>query len=560
VTKFKNASEAAPSEASGSGASISMTRSTEADTSYGAQSKGPSFASMIQGRYLDLGRIARGAFGDVRRVRDTHLARVLAMKVMLGDIVSSPRRYARFVAEIELTAELQHPGVVPIHDCGELEDGRLWFTMQEVRGRTFSEVIGELSEANHGGGPGRGGSAFRRAVDVLARLSQTVAFAHGRGIIHRDIKPRNVMVGDLGEAFVMDWGLARRLRPPPNDFGPSLFGAKAPRVQTDPGEVLGTPAYMPPEQAFGEISLQSPASDVYSLGAILYHLLAGVPPYRGSRMAVLKQVRRGAPVRVTESAPEGAPLPPKLVAICERAMQRDPAARHADAGLLAQDLLGWLMADAAFADEMMRSHDRSRYLDTRAGTGEGGQEWSFPAGHCHEGGFVDAFVLRRDPVTHGEFLAFLNDLVEAGRAAEAFAHQPRAKGGEGGASEGAPMYERDARGHFEFAADPRRELDRSADVTSIDWHAAAAYASWYSRKTGLPWRLPDELELEVAARAGCEGLRRCWCDSTRRPEDLPASSVRLTRAPTRFGTAPGYRDRGVGLRLARDHDVCPGQR
>jgi eukaryotic-like serine/threonine-protein kinase len=326
------------------GGSISMSGSTEADTSLDEGGRIIASETTFPHRYVDLGRIALGASGDVRRVRDTRLSRVLAMKVMRFELLGSPRRRARFVAEIELTAELQHPGIIPIHDYGELEDGRVWFTMQEVRGRTLRAVFEELQKAKGSEGflPGPSGWTLRRAVDALARLAQTVAYAHGRGVVHRDLKPMNAMVGDLGEAFVMDWGLARRLDAPPGLPDVPVEMAKARALSTATGEVLGTPAYMSPEQARGERAFDSPASDVYALGAILYHLLGGEPPYRGSSRAVLRQVLQAAPVRLSKVAEGGPPLPEELVAICERAMQRDPTERYADAGSLAQDLLGWL--------------------------------------------------------------------------------------------------------------------------------------------------------------------------------------------------------------------------
>lgn len=330
--------------APGGGASVSTTGSTEADTSLGEDAPVVPIDPPLHDRYVDLGRIALGSSGDVRRVRDTRLSRVLAMKVMRREILGSPRKRARFVGEIELTAELQHPGVIPIHDCGEFDDGRVWFTMQEVHGRTLHAVFEELHAAKEPGGfrPAPSGWTVRRAVDALARLAQTVAYAHGRGIVHRDLKPTNVMVGELGEAFVMDWGLARRIDAPKTLPDAPVQTARVRGFSSATGDVLGTPAYMPPEQARGERALYSCLSDVYALGAILYHLLAGRPPYHGASRAVLRQVLRGAPAPLSMVAEGGPPLPEELVTICERAMRRDPTQRYADAGSFAKDLFGWL--------------------------------------------------------------------------------------------------------------------------------------------------------------------------------------------------------------------------
>jgi len=327
----------------GPASSTARSTSTEVDTNSWEERYVPPTVASLPDRYVDLGRIALGATADVRRVRDTHMSRVLAMKVMRRELLGSPRKRDRFIAEIELTAELQHPGVIPIHDWGELDDGRIWFTMQEVRGRTFDALIHELHAARgpEGFRPLSSGFTFRRAIDAVARLAQTVAYAHGLGIVHRDLKPMNVMVGHFSETFVMDWGLARRIGEPAT-IALASSGHRARRsFVTGPGQVIGTPAYMPPEQARGVRALQSPRVDVYALGAILYHLLAGRPPYRGSSAVVLRQVLHGPPLPIATAAP-GGELPAELVMICERAMQRDISARYADAEELADDLVSFL--------------------------------------------------------------------------------------------------------------------------------------------------------------------------------------------------------------------------
>ncbi len=308
----------------------------------------PPPAPVLPPRYEDLGRIAGGASGDVRRIRDTRFGRVLAMKVLRWEFVESTSMRARFFAEAQLTAELQHPGIVAVHDRGELEDGRLWFTMKEVRGRTLGEVVAEVHAASSPEGfrEAPSGWTFRRLVDAFARIGQAVGYAHSRGIVHRDLKPDNLMVGEFGEVLVMDWGLARRIeeREPESvdDDTESHLATPGSHV-TRHGDVLGTPAYMPPEQARGQRDLHGPESDVYALGAILHHLLAGRPPYQGSTsLAVWRQVLAGPPPPAADAARGGPPVPAELCAICDRAMRREISERYPSAEALAREVLIWL--------------------------------------------------------------------------------------------------------------------------------------------------------------------------------------------------------------------------
>lgn len=290
-------------------------------------------------RYVDLGPISSGACGDVRQVRDTHLSCTLAMKVTRRCIDPESPTYARFMTEIDIMTSLRHPGILPALDSGGFADGRLWLTMPEVRGRTYAVLLDEF----HNGimhGDFRSHS-LRHALEAFARLCDIVAYSHERGIVHRDLKPKNMMVADGGETFVIDWGVAKR----PRSISPAGLPndtLQKRQAYTEPGEVLGTPAYMPPEQAVGDIFLQSPASDVYALGAILYHLLAGKPPYQGTRAAVMIRIKRGPPPPISVVVGPNRNPPAELVALSEAAMERSVSKRQIGARQIAQTIQQWL--------------------------------------------------------------------------------------------------------------------------------------------------------------------------------------------------------------------------
>ncbi|MDP6934719.1 MAG: protein kinase, partial [Myxococcota bacterium] len=241
-------------------------------------------------KYVDLGTIGTGGMGEVRRVRDRTLKRVMAMKVIRPALLHRPEVLARFIEEAQATAQLQHPGILPVHELGQLADGRIFFTMKEIKGRTLGQVLQDVHAASAADRwmPGPGGWTFRRMVDAFHKVCEAVAYAHERGVVHRDLKPDNVMLGDHGEVMVVDWGLAKvRGRPDRVAEAGELDPVVTDRSQdaskaTRMGAVAGTPAYMPPEQAQGAIDQIDARSDVYALGAILYELLSGRAPYAGA--------------------------------------------------------------------------------------------------------------------------------------------------------------------------------------------------------------------------------------------------------------------------------------
>jgi len=260
-------------------------------------------------RYVLGPSLGSGGMGDVVQARDEALDRHIALKVLRK---TTARARRSFIAEAKLTARLQHPGIVPVHDVGETPDGRPYFAMKQVQGRSLRQVLeaGEL--------PGR-----RARLDVFRRVCQTVAFAHDRGVLHLDLKPDNVMVGPFGEVLVMDWGLAREV----SDGGATLR------------RVAGTPRYMAPEQATRGHRLDVRA-DVYSLGALLYELVCDAPAFRGTDVTqILEEVRAGAFRRPRQIDPS---LPRELEELLLRAMARDPDDRLASVGQLLAEIEAYL--------------------------------------------------------------------------------------------------------------------------------------------------------------------------------------------------------------------------
>lgn len=267
-------------------------------------------------RYDWLEPIAGGGQGDIWRVFDRRLDRQLAIKVLRPG--ASERACAAMRLECAITVSLSHPGIVPVFDRGETDDGRPWFAMKVVEG----EALAAIFERVHKGPPGGGGARWttRRLIDLLGRICDAVAYAHQRGVVHGDLKPANIMVGPFGEALVMDWGLARRI------------GDPAPT--TGSGRPAGTAGYLPPER-YRDPRRLSPATDIYALGAILYRILT-------TRRLPLAD---GALADDPWPAGLGASqirAPAELVDLCRAAMHPDPRRRLEGAGELGAALVGWL--------------------------------------------------------------------------------------------------------------------------------------------------------------------------------------------------------------------------
>ena len=286
---------------------------------------------------------ARGGLGAVFVALDTELHREVALKQMLDQHADDPVSRQRFLVEAEITGGLEHPGVVPVYGLGTYADGRPFYAMRFIRGDSLKEAIdrfhGDLElQKDHG----RRSLELRRLLGRFVDVCNAIEYAHSRGVLHRDIKPGNVIVGKHGETLVVDWGLAKATgRAEPSAGERTLVPSSASgSAETLPGSALGTPAYMSPEQADGDLDRLGPRSDVYSLGATLYCLLAGRAPYAGDDVgSILRAVQRGEyqPPRAIDPT-----IDPALEAVCRKAMALKPGDRYGSPRALVDDLERWM--------------------------------------------------------------------------------------------------------------------------------------------------------------------------------------------------------------------------
>lgn len=342
---------------------------------------------------------AKGGLGQVSVARDQELHREVALKEIQPKHADNPVSRERFVLEAEITGGLEHPGVVPVYGLGQYPDGRPFYAMRFIRGDTLKEALERfhappprpLPPTPYGGSetptvieprPPQGQKAppapqpdthyvsrdaflsleFRRLLRRFIDVCLAVEYAHSRGVLHRDLKPGNIMLGKYGETLVVDWGLAKAvgrkdIYTEEATLRPS--SALSSSGQTLHGSAIGTPAYMSPEQAVGRLEDLGPATDVYSLGATLYHLLTGKPSQQGTARVIIQRVEKGDFIRPRQIAPG---VPPGLEAICLKAMCLRPEGRYKSAQDLADDVEHWLADEPVSALPETRTERTARWL------------------------------------------------------------------------------------------------------------------------------------------------------------------------------------------------------
>lgn len=276
--------------------------------------------SLRQGVYQVMGILGEGGWGRVYQVRDPVLKRPIALKVLVKQ-KGSENIKKRFFREILITSHLEHPNITPVYEGGSLEDGSPYYIMKEIRGKIFKDLLRPGDDGNRQ-------KSLRELLEIFLKVCDGVAYAHSKGIIHRDLKPANIAVGAFGEVIVMDWGLAKKIRDAEESWEEEAMAeTMSGEGLSMAGDMIGTPAYMPPEQANGHFDLVGIRSDVYSLGAILYEILTLTPPYLGKTREILTSLLMKPPDQPRKRSPHLF-IPRPLEAIALKAMYKEVEGRY----------------------------------------------------------------------------------------------------------------------------------------------------------------------------------------------------------------------------------------
>jgi PAS domain S-box-containing protein len=310
-----------------------------------------------ESRYSSRQLHAVGGIGRVWLARDTHLGRDVALKELKPEQQNNRAAKARFLREAQITGQLEHPGIVPVYDLARHEGNHPFYTMRFVKGRTMSEATSAHHAKRREGQ--EDSLEFLGLLNAFVTVCNTVAYAHSRGIIHRDLKGQNVVLGDFGEVMVLDWGLAKAIEADSDETNTSTVTVDPERSSapdlTRQGQALGTPAYMAPEQAAGSNDRIDERTDVYGLGAMLYEILTGRPPYSGvTTREVLDKVLSETPIAPRHYRVN---VPPLLEAACLRALDKNPVLRFSSAADLGREVQQWQEVERRQAEEALRQSE-----------------------------------------------------------------------------------------------------------------------------------------------------------------------------------------------------------
>jgi hypothetical protein len=429
--------------------------------------------AMPPARY-ELGHeIARGGMGRVVDATDTMLGRVVAFKEALTSDDDTLRRFQR---EIRITARLEHPSIVPVHDTGESSNGAPFYVMRKVSGQPLERLVANAETLNQ-----------RLAlIPHIVASAQAIAHAHERGIVHRDIKPSNILVGDLGETVVIDWGLAKVIGEPDEPTGRPLVDLSD-SLKTRVGIVYGTPGFMAPEQLRGVPV--TPGFDVYALGATLYHLLSRKPPHHAKTADEMMRAAVAAPPTPIHELVDG--VPPDLSTIVDKALAHDPAVRYRDARALAEDLQRFLTGQLVASHHYSPREKIVRFIRKNRGLS------AAVAALLVVGTIaVIRIVVERNRARTAEALA-IQEGQEAQRRAEALTL---------------------AQARSNVDANPTKSIAMLKPIATKYWREARAIAA-AARASGVAWSLPASnqtrsLELshdgQRALAAGDDGVVRLY--------------------------------------------------